>query len=102
MLDLPQRRKFATRDEFAAAVSVSFEELWQQYLAEPISHVVPDWAQARGIHSIALPLAVASEGGAEHGISNIVRHMIEMNKTAITRLARVEKNGSWFVFFEAK
>jgi len=102
MLELPQRRHFATRDEFAAAVSATFHDLYARYDVEPVHHAIPDWAQAHGINSVALPLSVAEEGGAPHGISTVLKYAIEMKKTAIVRIARVERDDRWIVFFEAK
>ena len=101
MLELPQRRQFATRDEFAAAVSVTFHDLYARYDVEPVLHVIPDWANEPSCNSVSLPMDVANEGGAPHGISSVLKHAIEMKKSAIVRIARVERNGFWTVFFEA-
>jgi hypothetical protein len=102
MLALPQRRQFATRDDFAAAVSASFEELFARYEAETVTHSNPDWAVGSDCFNVSLPIAIASEGGAAYGVSSIIKHAIEMKKSAIGRLARVERGGQWIVFFEAK
>lgn len=102
MLELPQRRQFATRDDFAAAVTASFHDLYQRYDVEAVQHAVPDWAQAAGCFSVSLPIAIANEGGAAHGVSNIIKHALEMQRTSIGRLARVERDGFWTVYFEAK
>lgn len=102
MLALPQRRQFSTRDDFAAAVSATFEELFERYEAEAVSHSNPEWAVSSDGYSVALPIGIAMEGGAAYGISSIVKHAIEMKKSAIGRLARVERDGFWIVFFEAK
>jgi hypothetical protein len=102
MIDLPQRRQFSSRDEFAAAVTASFHELFTHYDVEPVLHVAPEWVNNTGVHSVALPIPVAREGGATFGISNIIKHSIEMKKSAIGRLARVERDGFWIVYFEAK
>jgi hypothetical protein len=102
-LELPQRRQFATRDDFAAAVTASFADLYARYEGEPVSHLAPDWAQEVGCYSIALPLTVAlNDGAAPHGISSFIKQAIEMKKSSIGRIARVERDGMWIVFFEAK
>jgi len=103
MLELPQRRSFATRDDFAAATIASFHDLYASYEAEPVSHTPPDWAQDAGCYNVSLPLDLArNEGAAPHGISSIIKHAIEMKKSSIGRIARVERDGMWIVFFEAK
>lgn len=102
MLELPQRRAFATRDEFAAAVTSAFQDLYARYDMEVVVHTAPGWVNAPGIHSVALPIAVAEEGGAPHGVSSIIKHAIEMKKSSIVRIARVERDGFWIVYFEAK
>ena len=102
MLALPQRRMFGTRDDFAAAVSASFEELFARYEAEPVGYSSPDWAIGTDAFNVALPFAIAAEGGAAYGVSSILKHAIEMHKTSIGRIARVERAGYWIVFFEAK
>jgi hypothetical protein len=103
MLELPQRRQFASRDEFAAVVSAAFHDLYARYDVEPVLHIIPDWAQSPQINSVALPLALAlDEGAAPHGISSIIKHAIEMKCSSIGRIARVERDGRWMVFFEAK
>jgi hypothetical protein len=103
LIQLPQRRKFASRDEFAAAVIATFQELFAEYEAAPVASFVPDWAQGGGVYNVALPLEVVrGQGAAAHGISSIVKRSIEMGKTAIGRLARLERDGQWIVFFEAK
>lgn len=101
MLELPQRRQFPSREDFAAAVTACFDDLYTRYDVEPVLHVAPEWVNSLGVHSVALPIAVAREGGAPHGISSIVKHAIEMNKSSIGRLARVERDGYWIVYFEA-
>ena len=102
MLELPQRRQFATRDDFAAAVSATFHDLYARYDVEPVLQAIPDWAQDGRCHSVSLPMRVANDGGAPHGISSVIKHAIEMKKSAIVRIARVERDGFWMVFFEAK
>lgn len=102
MLALPQRRQFATRDDFAAAVSASFEELFSRYEAEPVTHSNPEWAVGTDCFNVALPIEVAREGGAAYGVSSIIKQAIEMGKSSIGRIARVERDGFWIVFFEAK
>jgi hypothetical protein len=103
MLDLPQRRQFASRDEFAAAVSATFGDLYARYECEAVSHVAPDWADDAGCYNVKLPLKLAlDEGAAAHGISSIVKHAIEMRKSQIGRIARVERDGFWIVYFEAR
>lgn len=103
MLDLPQRRSFASRDDFAAAVSATFHDLYARYEAEPVTHAKPDWADGIGGFSVSLPLKVAHEQGcAPHGVSSIIKHAIEMKKSTIVRIARVERDGFWIVYFEAK
>jgi hypothetical protein len=103
MIKLPQRRNFSTKDDFAAAVTATYEELWGVYLAVPVSDVIPDWAQQMGISSVALPLVLAKEeGAAAHGIASVVKNAISVGFGEIDRIARVEKDGKWWVFFEAK
>lgn len=103
MIAVPQRRQSPTRDEFAAAVSATFEELFGLYEAEPISeHTPPRASLGRSLHSVALPLEVAREGGAAHGIASIVKHAIEMKASEIGHITRVERDGLWIVYFEAK
>ncbi len=102
MFSLPRRRQFATRDDFAAAVTATFHDLYARYDVEPVSHVAPDWAQGDGCYNVALPISVANEGGAPHGVSNIIKHAIEMKKSSIMRIARVERDGFWIVYFEAQ
>ncbi len=102
MLSLPQRRLFATRDDFAAAVSATFHDLYARYDVEQVSHAEPDWAGSKDCYRVALPIAVAEEGGALHGVSSIIKHAIEMRKSVIGRIARIERDGFWIVFFEAK
>lgn len=99
MLSLPQRRQFPTRDDFAAAVSATYADLFARYEAEPILVSKPDWAS--NVYNVALPIDIAREGGAPHGISSIIKHAIEMGKSSIGRIAHVENNGMWTVFFEA-
>ena len=41
-------------------------------------------------------------GGAAYGVSSIIKHAVEMKKSSIGRIARVERDGKWIVFFEAK
>lgn len=101
MVDLPQRRAFATREDFAAAVSAVHAELWEQYQSEPVSSYVPDWVYGN-CHSVGLPLSIANEGGAEHGVASIVKQAIELKMQSIGRLVRVERDGIWRVFFEGK
>lgn len=101
MIELPQRRAFATRDDFAAAVSAAFEQLWGEYLAEPVATFIPDWAIGHA-ESVGMPLAIARDGGDAHGVSSIVKHAIERKWSSIGRIARVERDGVWRVFFEAK
>lgn len=102
MLELPQRRQFASRDDFAAAVSVCFQDLYARYEAEAVTHAKPDWADAIGGFSVSLPLNVAlDQGCAPHGVSSIIKHAIEMKKSTIVRIARVERDGMWVVYFEA-
>jgi hypothetical protein len=102
MLSLPQRRQFGSRDDFAAAVSASFEELFERYEAEPVTHSNPEWGVGSDVYNVALPMQVAMEGGAAYGVSSIIKHAVEMKKSTIGRLARVERDGFWIVFFEAK
>ena len=101
MINLPQRRAFATRDDFAAAVTGAFEELWGEYLAAPVSTFIPEWAVSN-CESVGMPLPVARDGGDAHGVSSIIKHAIERKWSAIDRIARVEHDGVWRVFFEAK
>ena len=102
MIELPQRRRFSSRDEFAAAVSATFADLFAEYEATPVAGFVPDWAQASGVYNVALPLEIVrGQGAAAHGVASIVKQMIEKGKTAIGRLARLERDGQWIVFFEA-
>lgn len=102
MLELPQRRQFATRDDFAAAFSLSFEELWGRYHAEAVGHARPEWADNSDAFSLALPISIARQGGDAHGVAMILKHAFEMKKIAIGRIARVERDGQWMVFFEVK
>src|SRR6185437_13664017 len=99
MIVLPQRRSFATKDDFAAAVTLAYEALWQRYLAEPVAQDNPAWHSETGVYSIGLPIVIAREGGAEHAVSNIVKHALDMDKHVINRIARVERNERWIVFF---
>ncbi len=103
MLELPQRRQFATRDDFAAAVTATFFDLYARYDVEPVLHVAPDWAQPGGCYNVQLPLSIAlDEGAAPHGISSLLKHAIEMKKSSIGRIARVERDGMWIVYIEVK
>lgn len=103
MLHLPQRRAFAIRDDFAAAVTDAFSELYARYQAEPVTDTTPDWANAIGAHSVSLPLKVVRENDVSpHAVASIVKHALEMGKSTILRIARVERDGLWIVFFEAK
>lgn len=101
MIELPQRRAFATREDFAAAVSAAFEELWGRYLTEQVSTFIPEWALGN-CESVGMPLSIARDGGDAHGVSSIIKHAIERKWSAIDRIARVEHDGVWRVFFEAK
>src|SRR6185437_11825163 len=101
MVELPQRRSFATREDFAAAVAAAHAELWEQYLSEPVNYITPDWVNGN-CHSVGLPLLVAMQGGAEHAVASIVKQAIEMRMQSIERIVRVERNGVWRVFFEGK
>ena len=102
MIDLPQRRRSPTRDDFAAAVTVAFEELWGLYQAEGVGIAAPDWAGDSDAYSVSLPIDIARQGGDAHGVANIVKHAIEMDKTSIGRIARIERDRYWIVYFEAK
>ncbi len=102
ILALPNRRQFASREEFAGAVQDAFGELYAAYETEPVLEVIPDWAQRAKVNSVALPIKVAREGNAVHGVSSIVKNAIEMEMREITRICRVEMAGKWFVFFEGK
>lgn len=101
MVDLPQRRAFATREDFAAAVTAAHAELWEQYLEAPVNYVIPDWVN-QSCHSVGLPLPIANQGGAEHGVASIIKSAIELKMQSIGRLVRVERDGIWRVFFEGK
>jgi hypothetical protein len=102
MLRLPQRRAFASREDFVAAVTCSFDELRAIYDAEPVLTASPDWTRDGAgvwIFHVSLPLKYAREGGEAFGLSNLVKHMIERGKS-IKRMARVETAKDWLVWVE--
>ena len=102
MIAVPQRRAASCHDDFVAAVMMTFQDLFGQYESEPVCDVIPDWASGHGIHSVSLPIEIAYQGGAAHGVASIVKHAIDMKASEIGRIARVERDGRWTVFFEAK
>ena len=102
MLSVPQRHSFATRDDFAAAVSTVFGDLWDEYeLLIPLN-VEPDWTtmgRGKTVFSVSLPITIARQGGDAHALSSLLKHMIEMKKSII-RIARVETAVIWTVWAE--
>lgn len=102
MLRLPARRAFASRDDFAAAVTCSFDELRAMYDAEPVLLAAPDWTREGAgmwIFHVTLPIKYVREGGVAFGLSSLIKHMIERGKS-IKRLAHVETSRDWSVWVE--
>lgn len=102
MLAVPERNTFLVRDDFVAAVTAAFGELWDMYEAEPVRSADPDWTRGSHAYNVALPIAVARNEGDAHGMSSLLKHMIEKGHRSIERIARVERDGRWIVWVEAR
>ena len=102
MLVIPQRQSFATRDDFAAAVSGVFGDLWDEYEVLIPLREAPEWTligRGKTVFNVSLPIAIARQGGDAHALSSLLKHMIEM-KRSIVRISRIETASTWTVWAE--
>jgi hypothetical protein len=99
LLRPPQRRAFASRDDFGAAYVAIFAELADTYSLLPTLSAPPAWASTRpGVNAfnVSLPLAIIADVPKAEGaaLNSALNHMIRLGKV-ILEMARVEAGGTW-------
>lgn len=103
MMQLPQRKLYASREDFAAAHFEILSNLLEEYNEVETAHASPEWAE-RGVgktaFNVTLPLAIIGEDRAVRAaVNSILNRLIEKGKS-IKQLAHVEQNGTWTLWVE--
>jgi hypothetical protein len=103
VLIIPQRDAFVSRDTFADAYLGAFNSLWTLYEALPVESREPEWTRhGQGVHvfNVSLPQSMGVVPDyAVAGLNSLIKNLMERNKS-IKRLARVERDGVWYLWAE--
>lgn len=98
MIEVPSRRAFVNRFEFAAAHAETLAQLLERYaelipLQEPPAWVTKE-SIGKTVFTVSLPIHISDDRAVYSAINSLLNHMVEMGKP-ILEMARVEIPRWW-------